>query len=466
LIFSVYELQKSLLIISGTAIIFFSILITNALGISPDFSRQTFEDKPDLNIRDIDINAGLKKVIRNGTLLTDIVSSTYVSDGRYLNGTIWLLDPIYKKDHALYLKNNLTFTVIVYTNEEIAPTHSLIPTYRLVITPQQDGTWKKLLNELEPDVLSERVASRKIIDVTNNYTGFFEDGNRYVEFSINLEKISYPKVYWIEFMSSTTDPTSRIKFEDNTFVYRAPPLESKLSYDWEKPLKIRPGSEQTYKLLINSTDQPIKQTLLFSDSNSSDKVHVSFNPDNVAIEPTGKNFTNMKISVDEGAQDDTQSKIDKIISVSVKTEENTEWRNRDSLVLSIELLPPLSIGDFLIETQLIYVIPIAVTTLIVLWISKKIDKVKKYGSLNADDLLNADATIIAGVLIFLTIGSVEFSQIINKIGILTASIVLPFAMAGVRMLIKGEAESLGIKFMAAGFIYMMTSVVVIGFVNL
>jgi hypothetical protein len=174
----------------------------------------------------------------------------------------------------------------------------------------------------------------------------------------------------------------------------------------------------------------------------------------------------MKISVDKDTQADTQSKIDKIISVSVKTEENTEWRNRDSLGLSIELLPPLSIGDFLIETKLIYFIPIAVTTFIVLWVSRKIDRVKKYASLNADDLLNADATIIAGVLIFLTIGSVEFSQIINKIGILTASIVLPFALAGVRMLIKGEAESLGIKFMTAGFIYMMTSVVVIGFVNL
>jgi hypothetical protein len=441
-------------------------MITNATGISTDFSRQTIEDKPDLNIKDIDINPGLKKVLRNGTLLMDIISSTYVSDGRFLKGTIWLLDPLYKKDHALYVKNNLTFIVFIYTNEEIATTHSLIPTYRLIIYPQQDGTWKQILDEFEPDVLSERVASQKNIDVTNNYTGFFEDGNRYLDFSINLEKISYPDVYWIEFMTTVTDPTSGIKFEDNTFIYRAPPLESKLSYDWEKPLRIRPGSEQIFKLSINSTDQPIKQTLLFSDSNSSDNVHVSFNPDNVVIEPTGKNFTNMKISVDKDAQADTHSKIDKIISVSVKTEENTEWRNRESLVLSIELLPPLSIGDFLIETQLIYVIPTAVTTLIVLWISKKIDRVKKYGSLNADDLLNADATIIAGVLIFLTIGSVEFSQIINKIGILTASIVLPFALAGVRMLIKGEAESLGIKFMAAGFIYMMTSVIVIGFVNL
>jgi len=174
----------------------------------------------------------------------------------------------------------------------------------------------------------------------------------------------------------------------------------------------------------------------------------------------------MKIKVDEDVHTNTESKIDQIINISVKTEENTAWKNRETLVISIELLPPLSIGDFLLETKLIYIIPIAVTTLIVLWISKKIDRVKEYRSLNADDLLNADATIIAGVLIFLTIGSVEFSQIINKIGILTASIVLPFAMAGVRMLIKGAVESLGIKLMTAGFIYMMTSVVVIGFVNL
>ena len=457
---------KQIFVIMGFVSILFTTLIPNVSGISPAFTRQTIDDKPDPNIKDIDINAGLKRVIRSENILMDIVSTTYVSDGRSLNGTIWLLDPLYSKNHSLYVKNNLTFVIFVYTDKETATTNSLAPTYSLIISPQQDGTWKKLFIEMEPDVSSERVTSQKIIDVTNNYTGFFEDGNRYVDFSIDLEKISYPDIYWLDFQSSTTNPTNGIKIVDNTFIYRAPPLESKINYDWEKPLRIRPGSEQTFKLFINSTDQPIKQTLLFSDANSTDSIHISFSPNDVAIEPTGKNLTDMKIKVDEDVHTNTESKIDQIINISVKTEENTAWKNRETLVISIELLPPLSIGDFLLETKLIYIIPIAVTTLIVLWISKKIDRVKEYRSLNADDLLNADATIIAGVLIFLTIGSVEFSQIINKIGILTASIVLPFALAGVRMLIKGEAEALGIKFMAAGFIYMMTSVIVIGFVNL
>ena len=451
----------------GFVSILFSTLIPNVVGISPAFTRQTIDDKPDPNIKDIDINAGLKRVIRSGNILMDIVSTTYVSDGRSLNGTIWLLDPLYSKNHSLYVKNNLTFVIFVYTDKQTATSNTLAPTYKLIISPQQDGTWKKLFIEMEPDVSSERVASQKIIDVTDNYTGFFKDGNRYVDFSIDLEKISYPDIYWLDFQSSTMNPTNGIKFVDNTFTYRVPPLESKINYDWEKPIKIRPGSEQTFKLFINSTDQPIKQTLLFSDANSTDSIHISFSPSDVDIEsPTGKNLTDMKIKVDEDVHTDTESKIDQIINISVKTEENTAWKNRGTLVISIELLPPLSIGDFLLETKLIYVIPIAVTTLIVLWISKKIDRVKDHISLSADDLLNADATIIAGVLIFLTIGSVEFSQIINKIGILTASIVLPFAMAGVRMLIKGAVESLGIKLMAAGFIYMMTSVVVIGFVNL
>ena len=394
----------------------------------------------------------------------DIVSSTYVSDGRTLTGTIWLLDPIYSKNHAIYVKNNLTFTVFISTDKSTDKT--IAPTYSLIISPQQDGTWKKILIEREPELPSERLTSEKILDINNNYTGFFKDGNRYVDFSIDLAKISYPSSYWLDIQSSITDPINRLTLSDNTFIYPAPPLESKIDYDWEKPIKIRPGTERTFKLFINSTDLPAKQTQLFSDANPTDGIHISFIPNNVSVEQTGKNFTTMNIKVDEKAYSDKLTKIDQIINIGVKTEDNATKTNHGTLLLVIEILPPLSLGDFLVETKLIYVIPIVITGAIVFWISNIIEKVKDYHSFSVEDLLNADATIIAGVLIFLTIGSLEFSTVINKVGILTASIVFPFAMGAVRTLVKGDVESLGVKFMVAGFIYLMTSVIVIGFVNI
>jgi hypothetical protein len=82
-------------------------------------------------------------------------------------------------------------------------------------------------------------------------------------------------------------------------------------------------------------------------------------------------------------------------------------------------------------------------------------------------ILAVDASVIAGFLIFLTIGASDFfeGKIIQQVEILTASIVFPFAIAAIRTLMKGNVEEYGIKFMIAGFIYLMTSVILIAFIQ-
>ena len=127
----------------------------------------------------------------------DIASYTYLSNGKILNGTIWLLEPLYSKDHASYVKNNLSFEFRIIAGNNIE-----FPTYGLIISPEADGTWTKTLLEYEPFLGTYSPLNhfpnftRKIIDKTNNYTGFFEDGLKYVDFSIDLGKISYPNSYW------------------------------------------------------------------------------------------------------------------------------------------------------------------------------------------------------------------------------------------------------------------------------
>ncbi len=63
-----------------------------------------------------------------------------------------------------------------------------------------------------------------------------------------------------------------------------------------------------------------------------------------------------------------------------------------------------------------------------------------------------------------------FGQVSNHfansltIGLLTASIVYPFAISAIRVVIKGSAEP-GLKFMIIGFIYLMIAIVIIAFLN-
>lgn len=81
------------------------------------------------------------------------------------------------------------------------------------------------------------------------------------------------------------------------------------------------------------------------------------------------------------------------------------------------------------------------------------------------DVLTVDASVIDGVLIFLTVGAPDIfeGKIIQQVGILPASTVFPFAIAAIRTLAMGNVEEYGIKFMLAGFIYLMTSVILIAF---
>jgi hypothetical protein len=80
--------------------------------------------------------------------------------------------------------------------------------------------------------------------------------------------------------------------------------------------------------------------------------------------------------------------------------------------------------------------------------------------LGVTDVIQIDATVIAGVLIFLTIGT-EFNKL--ALTYMTASIVYPFAISAIRAITKGSAES-GIKLMMAGFVYLMVAIILISFV--
>ena len=112
----------------------------------------------------------------------DIFSTTSVSDGRFLNGTLWLSTPIYKQNHLDYVDSNVTFNMfITFVSESDY-------VYGVRIQPERDGTWTKIIWENEPNhPMSDKTGyTNKTLQTIRNYTGFFENGNRYVDLSLDL----------------------------------------------------------------------------------------------------------------------------------------------------------------------------------------------------------------------------------------------------------------------------------------
>jgi hypothetical protein len=157
-----------------------------AFASSPAYVRQVLVDDPDLNVGDIDVNEHLRKLTNLNSLPLDIIAATYVSDGITLNGTIWLLNPIYQENHSTYVNDNLTYRMDISPFMESSD--PIEDVYSIIISPDLNGTWTKTIIEHEPiaeplyskSLYSEPLPpySNKTIEEFHNYTGFPKNGNR------------------------------------------------------------------------------------------------------------------------------------------------------------------------------------------------------------------------------------------------------------------------------------------------
>lgn len=138
--------------------------------------------------------------------------------------------------------------------------------------------------------------------------------------------------------------------------------------------------------------------------------------------------------------------------------------------LEIQILPPMTTAEQITEQIAaglrflgvsVTLIPVAVTLIAGIIISRFVDRhllLNALNELHTSDILQINATVIAGVLIFLTIGHI-FSTYQT---LLTTTIIFPFAISSIRIISRGIEEK-GVSMAIDGFIYLMASVVVLSF---
>ncbi len=464
-----------LLVYSFVALFFFtvfsvSVFIIPINGESPVFSRISFPDDPDLRISDLDIDRyqqNFSNIINLYPL--DILATTRVSDGKFLNGSIWLYNPIDIKNHENYIQNNLTFSMNVYLDTQASDKEIA---YSVIVRPNSNNSWTKTIIEYEPDIspissISLPPLSQKIIEINNDYLGFFENGNRYIDLSLDLNKIGNPHKYWISFKTSMVSGDTTLY--DYTSITGIPPALNIRDYDWDKPISISVGDKKIVKLPIVSNETYFGITSTFNITNPIPGLNISFEKNPIDIPQDGTIYADMIIQADSNIYNGTSPIKQKI---NITEAASGGFLRTQEQIITINILPSLSylevIGEKLRNNNITYIIPLMVTTGVIYWLSKKISKDTKYNEIRIKDLLTVDASVIAGVLIFLTVGSSDIfsgKEVIQQVGLLTASIVFPFSLAAIRTLIKGEVEAYGIRFMIAGFVYLMISVILIAFIN-
>jgi hypothetical protein len=390
----------------------------------------------------------------------DILSTSFFSDGRILNGTIWLENPITDARHSDYVNSHLNFTMNIRGQEDI------YNAYQVVIYPEIDGTWTKVLYEYEPYVFGEQPQIKKPLEIAYNYSGFFHDGDRYIDLSLDLTRIGLPDSYWVSF--ATAAKKDVFTLQDYVYSRLVPPRLNRLTFNWPEDFVVRAGEESRQKILVNSTGLLSLQMITPEDANKTDGIQVSFIPSSFKVPRDGITKVDLLVKSSDAVPVRNYSLP---IRINEVTEAGVTGNYTESLI--IQIAPPLSSLEKFsnsLSTYAFYLsfIPLIITSIIALALSRIINtKTSVFSNLSITDIITIDASVIVGVLFFLTLGGEELSSGATDrlyIGILTASIVYPFAISAVRVVVKGSPEY-GMRFMISGFIYLMISIALIAFLR-
>ena len=275
-----------------------------------------------------------------------------------------------------------------------------------------------------------------------------------------------------------------------------PNLTNLVKYNWPNffdPLKLRAGEAKSIEILVESTDLYTDTFNFISDADESDGFTLNFEPSRIYLPHNGVAKTELIIKAANNISDGQYI-------LPIQRQLLTSEGVLDSPInetINVEILPPESIiedASHLLQanSSLSAFMPLIITSLVGLVLFKFIEKKSTpLASLTSGEVIAIDVSVIVGVLIFLTIGGVELSPstvdmpydsssatteefsreddqddsgINLTVALLTASIVYPFAISAIRVLVKGSAEY-GIKFMIIGFAYLMVSLVIIAFLH-
>ena len=440
----------------GSLVIFFSIFsIPCIIAQSPSFIRDSeIDDDPETgSVDNMDI----------GNLPLDIVSTSFTSNGKFMNGTIWLSKPIYFANNGTYEHAKLNYSMEIWSQDPVeSDAESLI--YEVFVYPENNGWASKVVeyepeNELDIDIPQ----SERPIIYQSNQTGLVEDKTRYVNLAIDLDLIGFPDDYAVAF--ETHGYVNGDYVDDFTLLDDAPPKIDRIVFDWPSVV-IGQGEEKIYVLKIHALDLGIpKAAVIPYDANKHDNIEISFLPSQTDMPLNGTEQLELIVRAENDLL--PNKIIIQNITVNATTVEEVDDQWEESFTIeTISIGPEQKLISFLTSTYAILWLPLTITTILAILISQKVNLTEISKHIRPKDILTANSSVIAGVLIFLTIGGSNFygTTPISQVGILTASIVGPFALSAIKTLMTGKTED-GIKFVISGFVYLTASIILITIVR-
>jgi hypothetical protein len=395
-----------------------------------------------------------------------ILSTDYSSDGKTLNATIWL--PSYLGTEGLRFGMSVSTGVPFQTS------------YYAYVQTEHNGSLTNHLIQRIPTISPSENSLQifnKTLGESHALTGSYVKGNRFLDLSLNLASIGSPSQYFVYFFlaygNTPLDQTLNIAIPGycgfDCVILKPPSLTNVVAGGQvHASVTIEPGNATRF--LINDFVN-VREIYKVSLSSKTTPIKLTSSPVDIPRIVGGNNISDVLVSVPTKMQSGNYS-IPINETFTGKSILPSTFTSFKSLQLQVLPAPTISqnVRTFLTNNPLLIIlIPVAITTGVVIGILRVID-VNNSGvlkSLSVSDIMQVDGTVIVGVLILLTLSSSAtggFHRTTAIVGVVTSSIVYPFALSAIRVVTKGSIDG-GIKLTIAGFVYLMVAVVVLSFIQ-
>jgi hypothetical protein len=263
------------------ALVFYQNLLKEALCFSPSFTRQQIMN----NYRNV-INASSEKIVKDDKIA--MASVNYLSDGKYFNASMWLLNRLYKK----LLPTNVTYGMLIDADNN-NNTGMQGADYGIKIQWNgENKTWERVFEEYETPNPLLGISERRTVEVSP-IKNFYEDKKRYVTMYADLQKLDFPQQYRVIFFAEDHNgPKSNVSF---TNWVNIPPPQLNMSVS-QNPILVSPGEQVTLELQLKST-QGIEARVHLYTVSQSNGITISFDPNNLTIPSFGMTTTHIQVQI-------------------------------------------------------------------------------------------------------------------------------------------------------------------------
>src|SRR5919199_420987 len=196
----------------------------------------------------------------------DIQKITYFSNGTTLNATLWLGGGVKEKPSINGDNRTVSYGMLIDADSNQETGREGVDYQVEIQWSNKTQTWNKIIVEYSSPF------HNRTLDIKENYTGFFQNDEKYISLYVNLEDIVYPNKYRVLFYATTNTGIDLTSWVD------IPPPEYTIS-TLPNPVIVRQGEQKNIGVQLKSTTGSAPNVTNFMTAEDYSRIKLEFNRD-------------------------------------------------------------------------------------------------------------------------------------------------------------------------------------------